>query len=193
MIRWAMALFVVSTLTGCIFSGNQTSIVTDENGKVIAGRNQYDAFVEGKEADSEALKKLAEMINTPTVSTTVSFDKENKPVYNCSVNVAGSITASHLRDIQNSMSSTSVPETPVAQGIKATGVAIRDTVSLPVFLAGGVAYVAGKTATDIAKNNGDKIQNGDIIGSQNNTKVVGDGTASAPSITGDTVIEDKVE
>lgn len=173
------------TLGGCIFSGDQSEILTGEDGRIIAGRNQYDAYADGKESDSKAIQRLADAVATPTVTTTVKFDNDNKPIFTVDVSIGGSILAANLEKVQANQNNTQVPKNAVAQGIEATGTAIKDVLLTPT----AVGAIVGVTAVEMAKHAKDNIQNGDIIGSQNGTKIIGDGTATAPAITGDTVFE----
>lgn len=183
-----IAVFLLSIvasilLSGCLFSGDQSEILTGENGRVVAGRNQYDAYADGKESDSQAMQELADAIATPTVTTTVKFDDDNKPIFTVDVNIGGSILAANLDKIQANQNSSQVPKNAVAQVIEATGGAAKEILTTPAAVGGVVAV----TAVEVVKHANGNTYNGDVEGSNNNTKVIGDGTATAPAISGDTI------
>jgi hypothetical protein len=150
------ALIILST-TGCakvssILGGGSKPMVNSE-GKVIAGRNQNDAYVGGKQADAEAMKagfeakkSETEVMKVPTVVTTVTFDDENKPVFSVAVNINGSILASKQNDSLYGVkfdNNTKIPETSFAQGAKAVGGAALGLANSTGLIVGEFGYFVG--------------------------------------------------
>lgn len=182
----------VSLLGGCILSGNQSKILTGTDGQVIAGRNQYDGYADGKESDSKALTAMAEAIESPTVTTEVKIDDNGNPVTTTTISLGGLILASKMDQIQTVMAKQNVPETSFAQGAKAVGGAVTGIISSPATMAIGLSWLWKDALLGAAAMAGGDNRNyvyKDIDGSFNETKVIGKGTATGPAMGGDTIMQ----
>lgn len=189
-----LTILAIASLTGCsaITGGGDNEIVINKDGKVIAGRNQNDGYVGGKEADAKALEALFISTNTPTFTATVSLDDNNKPVMTTSMNIGPLIIASKVDQIMSLMAKQNVPETSFAQGAKAVGGAVTDIVSSPATMAIGLSWLWKDALLGAAAMAGGDNRNyvyRDIDGSFNETKVIGKGTATGPAMGGDTIME----
>lgn len=173
---------LASLLGGCIFSGNQSEILTGEDGRVLAGRNQYDAHVDGLRAIADAIKSISDAAKEPSSKTKVTFDDDNKPVFTAECNTASTVLAAKIDTILPQLNVSQVPKNAVAQVIEATGGAAKDILTTPAAVGGVVAV----TAVEVAKHAGD--QNGDNY----DIKVIGDGTATGPATSGDTIMQPEV-
>lgn len=187
---WCLLLLLAITQVGCLsfFGGGNDGVRLNNEGEVVAGRNQYDSHAEAQWAMSEALQEFAKAAMTPTSSTIVTIDENNNPVMTCNNNVNSALIAASLVEIIGSLNRSQVPETAFAQGAKAVGGVIKETLNAPVVLATAPAAVVGLTADALSERIGDHTQNGDIIGSQNTTKNDGEGIATGPSIKEEPVI-----
>lgn len=185
-----ITIITASLLSGCIFSGDQSEIMTGADGQVIAGRNQYDGYVDGKEADSKALAAMAEAIESPTVTTEVKIDENGNPVTTTTISLGGLILASKMDQIQSVMAKTSVPKSGFAQGAEAIGDAMHKNGTALMGI--GISWLWKDALIGAAAMAGGDNRNyvyRDIDGSFNETKVIGSGTATGPAMGGDTVMQ----
>lgn len=170
----AIAALVLLSNVGCAkinsMLGGESGVVTNSEGEVIAGRNQNDAYVGGKQADAEAMKagfaaktSEAAVMKIPTVVTTVTFDDENKPVFSVAVNINGSILASKQNDSLYGVkfdNNTKIPETSFAQGAKAVGGAALGLANSTGLIVGEFGYFVGsmfRAAVDKPMIRGDYV------------------------------------
>ncbi|MDH3349791.1 MAG: hypothetical protein OEM02_17015 [Desulfobulbaceae bacterium] len=178
-----MKKFLVLLGIGVLLGGCGMLSPTSNNND--SGRNQYDAHVEGVESVMEMVEDLIDSAAMPTVVFTTRLDDQNKPVTTTEVNVGSAIIASKFDNVVAAVAQTKVPETGFAQGLRAAGDATAKIASAPGTIALGMAHFTYETAVGVAALAGTDNRTyvyKDVNGSFNDTKAVGSGTSTGPTV-----------
>lgn len=182
---------VTGTQSGClsILSSSKSDILVDNAGKVIAGRNRYDAYVGGKEEDAKAMGHLSVVMKVPTVETIVTFDDKNKPVFTNKINFNGLFIAADLEKIQENQSKASVPKSSFAEAIDSAGNFVTRAAGAPASIILGTGYAMGMGL----RHAGDRSveYHGDLKDSNNSQKftTIGDRNYQPPLETEETIYD----
>lgn len=176
---------LTTMLSGCGMIDQQPS----DDSRWIASYKIAQAKYRAREAKHRAREEMYRQISNIPTATLTTIDSGGEPV-TASFNIAPLVLAlaSMLDNNDNHQDVPDVmPKGVIAEIIDSAAGFTGTVVNSPV----GYLVAAGWMAGEVADRAGDHsvTQNGDMVGSNNKTKIIGDGTATGPAIEWDTVME----
>lgn len=178
------AFLAMTSMSGCsaITGGGDNS----NDSRWIAASKIADAKYAALQARYEAQNERYQVMYDQPTATVTTIDSGGEPV-TVKINIAPLVLAIKDDHGNYQIEPDVMPKGAFAESVDSVGGLIGKVWNSPVTAIFAAGYLAG----EIGDSAGDRnyVQEGDIIGSNNNTKTIGSGTATGPVITPETVFE----